>query len=158
MLESLGSSQFSALIRTELWGWPLALTLHALGTALILGFVFIISLRLLGFFEQIPYRSLSKLFPFVWGALVLQLVTGLILWSTKPVQYVADGAFLLKMLLIVAGVVMMTRLSKMIAQEGASWDTKGGIPAAGLRFVATTLVVWCVVLVAGRLTGYLGSI
>jgi hypothetical protein len=158
VLESLGSSQFSALIRTELWGWPLALTLHALGTALILGFVFIISLRLLGLFEQIPYRSLSRLFPFVWGALALQLVTGFILWITKPVQYVADGAFLLKMLLIVAGVVMMRHLSKMIAREGASWDTNGGIPATGLRFVATTLVVWCVVLVAGRLTGYLGSI
>ena len=154
----MGSSQFSALIRSELWGWPLALTLHALGTALILGFVFIISLRLLGFFEQIPYRSLNKLFPFVWGALVLQLITGLVLWIAKPVQYVADGAFLLKILLIVAGVVMMRHLSKMIAQEGASWDTNGGIPAAGLRFVATTLVVWCVVLVAGRLTGYLGSI
>jgi hypothetical protein len=158
VLESLGSSQFSVLIRTQLWGWPLALTLHALGTALILGFVFIISLRLLGLFEQIPYRSLGKLFPFVWGALVLQLITGLVLWIAKPVQYVADGAFLLKILLIVAGVVMMTRLQKMIAQEGASWDTNGGMPAAALRFVATTLVVWCVVLVAGRLTGYLGSI
>ena len=158
MLESLGSSQFSALIRSELWGWPLALTLHALGTALILGFVFIISLRLLGLFEQIPYRSLGKLFPFVWGALALQLVTGLILWSTKPVQYVADGAFLLKILLIVAGVVMMRRLSQTIARDGATWDTNGGMPAVSLRFVATTLVVWCVVLVAGRLTGYLGSI
>jgi hypothetical protein len=46
----------------------------------------------------------------------------------------------------------------MIAQQGASWDTNGGMPAACLRFAATTLVVWCVVLVAGRLTGYLGSI
>ena len=158
MLESLGSSQFSALIRSELWGWPLALTLHALGTALILGFVFIISLRLLGLFELIPYRSLGKLFPFVWAALALQVVTGLILWSTKPVQYVSDGAFLLKMLLIVAGVVMMRRLSQMISREGAAWDTNGRMPAAGLRFAATMLVVWCVVLVAGRLTGYLGSI
>ena len=158
MLESLGSSQFSVLIRTELWGWPLALTLHALGTALILGFVFIISLRLLGLFELIPYRSLSKLFPFVWAALALQLVTGLVLWMAKPVQYVADGAFLLKMLLIVAGIVMMRHLSQMIARDGASWDTNGGFPVAASRFVATTLVIWCVVLIAGRLTGYLGSI
>ena len=158
MLESLGSSQISALIRTELWGWPLALTLHALGTALVLGLIFIISLRLLGLFELIPIRSLSKLFPIVWGALALQIITGLVLWVAKPAQYVADGAFLLKILLIVVGAVLMSNLSKMIAREGASWDTNGGMPARGLRFVATTLVVWCVVLVAGRLTGYLGSI
>ena len=158
MLETLGSSQISALIRSELWGWPLALTLHAIGAALVLGFIFIISLRLLGLFELIPYRSLGKLFPFVWAALALQLITGLVLWVAKPVQYVADGAFLLKIFLIVAGVVMMTQLSKMVAREAPSWDTNGGVPASGLRFVATTLVIWCVVLVAGRLTGYLGSI
>ena len=158
MLDSLASSQFSALIRTQLWGWPLALTLHALGTALVLGFIIIITLRLLGLFELIPYRALNRLFPIVWGALALQVVSGLVLWVAKPAQYVADGAFLLKVLLIVVGAVLTANLSKMVARDGASWDTNGGVPARGLRFVATTLVVWCVVLVAGRLTGYLGSI
>jgi hypothetical protein len=158
VLDSLASSQFSALIRTQLWGWPLALTLHALGTALVLGFIIIITLRLLGLFELIPYRALNRLFPIVWGALALQVVSGLVLWVAKPAQYVADGAFLLKVLLIVVGAVLTANLSKMVARDGASWDTNGGVPARGLRFVATTLVVWCVVLVAGRLTGYLGSI
>ena len=158
MLDSLASSQFSALIRTQLWGWPLALTLHALGTALVLGFIIIITLRLLGLFELIPYRALNRLFPIVWGALALQVVSGLVLWVAKPAQYVADGAFLLKVLLIVVGAVLTANLSKMVTRDGASWDTNGGVPARGLRFVATTLVVWCVVLVAGRLTGYLGSI
>jgi hypothetical protein len=157
VLESLGSSQISALIRSELWGWPLALTLHALGTALVLGLIFIISLRLLGLFELIPIRSLNRLFPIIWGALALQLVSGFVLWIAKPAQYTADGAFLLKVLLIVAGVVMTLNLSKMVARDGASWET-GAVPARGLGFVATTLLVWCVVLVAGRLTGYLGSI
>ena len=158
MLETLGSSQISALIRSELWGWPLALTLHAFGTALVLGLIFIISLRLLGMFELIPYSSLNRLFPIVWGALALQLASGLVLWIAKPAQYAADGAFLLKVLLIVVGIVMTANLSKMLAREGASWESNGSIPARGLRIVATTLVVWCVVLVAGRLTGYLGSI
>jgi hypothetical protein len=98
------------------------------------------------------------LFPIVWGALALQVATGLVLWIAKPAQYAADGAFLLKVLLIVVGVVLTANLSKMVAREGASWDTNGGVPTRDLRFVATTLVVWCVVLVAGRLTGYLGSI
>jgi len=158
VLDSLASSQFSALIRTQLWGWPLALTLHALGTALVVGFIIIITLRLLGLFKLIPYRSLSRLFPIVWGALALQVITGLVLWVAKPAQYVVDSAFLLKVLLIVVGAVLTANLSKMVAREAASWDTNGGVPARELGFVATTLVVWCVVLVAGRLTGYLGSI
>src|SRR5450755_3425397 len=93
-------------MRTELWGWPLALTLHALGTAVVIGFILIISLRLLGLFEIIPYASLKRLFPVIWVALVLQFVTGFALWMTKPTRYVADNAFMLKLTLVIVGTVL----------------------------------------------------
>ena len=68
MLEWLEATQFSAWERGEsLWGWPFSLTVHALGTALAIGFIFIINLRLLGLFEMIPYTSLKRLFPVVWA-------------------------------------------------------------------------------------------
>jgi len=35
----------------ESWGWPVALTLHAFGTATIVGLMAIISLRMLGLFR-----------------------------------------------------------------------------------------------------------
>jgi len=158
VLAGLENSQFSALVRSELWGWPLALTVHEFGTALVMGFIFIICLRLLGLFETIPYSSLSRLFPVVWAALVLQLLSGFALWMSKPTRYMADAAFLLKFSFVIIGFILTLYLYGSIKREAASWDAAGAVSSRGTKFVAPSLLVWCVVLVAGRLTAYLGSL
>jgi hypothetical protein len=158
VLEWLESSQFSAWIRNELWGWPLALTLHAFGTALVVGFILIIGLRLLGLFGMIPYALLNRLFPVVWAALVLQFVSGFMLWMAKPTQYVADGAFVLKFLLVVIGIVLTLYFYRTIKREAATWDTKGSASSRGVQLGTAAVLVWSVVLIAGRLTAHLGSI
>jgi len=43
----------------ESWGWPVALTLHAFGTATIVGLMAIITLRMLGLFRTIPYSAVQ---------------------------------------------------------------------------------------------------
>jgi len=158
VLAWLEGTQYSAWVRGELWGWPLVLTVHAFGTAVVIGFILIINLRLLGLFETIPYSSLNRLFPVVWVALVLQFLSGFALWMTKPTQYVADVAFVLKFSLVIVGVVLTLYFYGTIKREAASWEAKGAVSSRGLKFVAATTLVWCGVLVAGRLTAYLGSI
>jgi len=158
VLEWLENTQLSALIRNELWGWPLALTLHALGTALIIGFILIIGLRLFGLFKLFPYTSLKRLFPVIWVALVLQLLSGFLLWMTKPTQYVADGGFVLKFLLVVVGTILTLSFYGTIMREAASWEAKGSASSRGVKFVAATVLVWCGVLVASRLIAHLGAI
>jgi hypothetical protein len=157
-LELLESSDFSAWIRSDLWGWPMALTLHALGTALTVGFIFVIGLRLLGLFELIPYGSLHRLFPAIWLGLVLQLVSGFVLWTAKPTRYVADGAFVLKTLLVIVGVVLTVYFYGIVKREAASWDANGAVSSRVVRLAAAALIVWCTVVITGRLTGYLGAI
>jgi hypothetical protein len=121
VLAWLESSQFSAWVRSELWGWPLALTLHAFGTALVVGFTFIITLRLLGLFETIPYASLGRLFPVIWAALLVQFLSGFTLWMAKPTRYVTDGAFVLKLSLVVVGIILTFYLYRTIRREAAAW-------------------------------------
>jgi hypothetical protein len=157
LLESLEASQFSALVKTELWGWPLALTVHAFGTALVVGFFVIISLRLLGLFETIPYTAVSRLFPVIWIALVVQFLSGFVLVAAKPTRYFADSAFVLKLSLIIVGVILTMYFQGTIKREAASWQTNG-VSSRGVKFVAVSLLLWCTVLVAGRLAGYLGAL
>jgi hypothetical protein len=158
VLQSLEGSQYSVWIRDELWGWPLALTLHAFGTAVVVGFVLIITLRLLGLFETIPYAALNRLFPVIWAAVVLQFLSGFALWMAKPTRYVVDGAFVLKFSLIVVGIVLTSYFYTTLKREGASWQAAGAVSSRGVKFVAATALVWCAVLVLGRMTAYLGSI
>ena len=158
MLEWLEGTEFSTLLRTELWGWPLALTLHVLGTAIVVGFILIICLRLLGLFELIPYSALNRLFPVVWAAFGLQVFTGLLLWMTKPTRYVVDNAFLLKVALVIAGMVLTYRFAQTLMREAPQWQSSGAVSARTSRLVAALLVIWCSVVIVGRLTGYLGAI
>ncbi len=158
MLEWLEGTDLSSWIRTELWGWPLALTLHALGTAVVVGFVLIIGLRLFRLFELIPLSALVRLFPIVWAGLALQALTGFVLWMTRPTRYVSDGAFVLKVVLIVLGTVLAVKVFGLIRREADLPQAGGAVSSRVAAMAAVTLVVWCAVVIASRLTGYLGSI
>jgi hypothetical protein len=159
VLQYLEDSAFSEWARGEsLWGWPFALTVHAWGTAIVIGFIFIIGLRLLGFFRTIPLTSLSRLFPIVWIAVVLQVFSGFTLWMTKPSKYLSDWAFIIKFSLVSSGLVVTWFYFNTLRRESPEWEAKGAIPRRGYGFVAATMVWWAAVLVAGRLTAYLGQL
>ncbi len=159
MLQYLEDSAFSEWARGEsLWGWPFALTIHALGTAIVIGFIFIFGLRLLGFFRTIPLTSLGRLFPVVWVAVVLQFLSGFTLWMTKPLKYITDYAFVIKFSLVITGLVVTWFYFNTMRRESPEWEAKGAISQRGYRFVAATVALWTAVLVAGRLTAYLGQL
>jgi hypothetical protein len=159
VLTGLESSPFSVWVKGDsLWGWPFVVTIHTLGTAVVIGLIFIITLRLLGLFETIPYTSLKRLFPVLWVAFVVEFATGFALWATKPTRYVVDGAFLLKFLFVIVGIALTVYLYGTMKREAASWDTSGTVSSNGVKFIAPTLLAWCTVLVLARLTAMLGSI
>ena len=158
MLEQLEATPLSSLMREELWGWPLALTIHAFGTAIVVGFMLIISLRLLGVFAVIPYSALQRLFPVIWFGIVLQILSGAALWMAKPTQYTADVAFLTKLALIIIGIWLTRSFQVTIKREASTWEASGNAPSGATTFVAGAFLVWCVVLVTGRLTAHFGSL
>jgi hypothetical protein len=159
VLEWLDNSAYSQWALGEsLLGWPLALTVHSFGTAIVIGFIFIIDLRLIGFFRPIPYSALSALFPLMWIAAGFQAVSGFTLWMTKPSKYLSDGAFVAKFSFVIIGLIITWLFSRVIKREAATWQEKGVVSQQGLRFAAATFLVWCAVLIAGRLTAYLGAL
>ena len=134
----------------------MALTIHAFGSATIVGFSFIMGLRLFGLFHTIPPTSLIGLLPYVWACVVLQACSGFLLWLTKPVRYLEAGVFDVKLALVIGGIVATTYFQKALKQEAADWASSGTISVRGMKFIVMTALVWAAVLIAGRLTAYLG--
>jgi hypothetical protein len=157
VLESLANSEFAQWVNQS-WGWPAALTIHAFGTAIIVGLMAIVGLRLLGLFRTIPYTSLNRLIPLVWIALVFQAISGATLWMTKPGQYLADGMFEVKFTLVVVASVVMGYFHGTIRREAAAWEAAGGVSSRGVKFVVAACLLWAAVTIGGRLTAYLGSL
>jgi uncharacterized membrane protein len=156
VLEWLATTQYAMWVNQS-WGWPVALTVHAFGTATVVGLTSIIGLRLLGVFRTIPYTTLSKLIPIVWLGIVLQVLSGVTLWLTKPAQYLADGMFVVKLALLVIGVIVTVYFQRILKREASTWEAGKASPR-GVRFAAATCVLWAAVTIGGRLTAYLGSL
>ena|SRR2546429_2962560 len=157
MLEWLAHTRYAEWV-DQSWGWPVALTVHAFGTATVIGLTFIIGLRLLGSFQAIPYSALNKLIPLVWIAVVCQVASGLTLWMTKPAQYLADGMFEVKFVLLVIAIVVTVYFHNTMRREAVAWEGKGRVSPRGFKLGVAACVLWAAVTIGGRLTAYLGSL
>jgi len=155
MFDWLESTSLSLWVK-ESWGWPLALTLHAFGSATIVGFSFIIFLRSFGLLQTIPPPALMSLLPYIWVCVLLQVCSGFLLWLTKPGRYLEAGVFGVKLALIVVGIVATMYFQRALREEAADWGASGTISVRGVRFILATALIWSAVLIAGRLTAYLG--
>jgi hypothetical protein len=76
---------------------------------------------------------------------------------TKPTRYIADTAFMLKLSLVIIGIALTLYFYAMM-KRGPPSGTRRGCPFARIKFAAASLLVWCGVLVAARLTAHLGSL
>ncbi len=157
MIDWLEQTDYAVWVR-ESWGWPIALTLHAFGMAVVVSLMFVMALRLAGLFRTIPYSWLTKLIPLVWIGIVCQVCSGLTLLITKPLQYFGDVIFDSKMSLLLASLVMTVVFQTVLKREAAGWDAAGRVSARGLQLVAATAFLWAAVTIGGRLTAYLGSL
>ena len=157
MLEWLATSSYATWV-DESWGWPLALTIHALGMAVVVGLMSIIGLRLFGAFRTVPYTALNKLIPLIWIAVVFQAISGFTLWMSKPGQYLGDVMFDTKFALVIIASVVMVYFHATFRREVAAWEAAGTVTSRGIKIAAASCLLWAAVTIGGRLTAYLGSL
>jgi len=157
VLDWLATSAYAQWVN-ESWGWPLALTIHAFGVAIIVGFMAFIGMRLLGLFRTIPCESFLRLIPLIWIAYGFQAISGFTLWMTKPDRYLADGMFELKFTLVIVAGIVMWIFQQTLKREAHDWDASGKISPRGQKLVVTSFLLWAGVTITGRLTAYLGQL
>ena len=80
-LLALQSNPVSTFVRESdsLLAFPTVLTIHAFAYCFILSSNAIVSGRILGFAKIIPVKPLRRLFPVMWGGLIVTAITGTLL-------------------------------------------------------------------------------
>ena len=157
LIDYLATSPYAEWV-DESWGWPLALVLHALGMALVVGLMAIITLRLFGGFRTIPYTSLRRFIPWIWFGFFVQVISGFTLWMSKPGQYLGDVMFDTKFTLVWVAAIIMLIFQAALKREAPAWEAAGKVSPYGHKIVALTFVAWAAVTVGWRLTAYLGTL
>ena len=154
MLTWLENTAYAQWILTGLTGWPLILTIHAIGLAVAVGMIFAMNLRILGLYRTIPMSATHTLLNFAWIGIALNIFSGFSLFMTQASFYVTSPPFLVKITAIIAGIVLLVITQKTMAAELSSWETNG-VSSKGRNLAIASISLWVLAVVTGRLIAYL---
>lgn len=151
----LQDSALGTWVAGSIWGYPIVLACHAVGMAVVAGTVTMISIRILGFAHAVPLTLFARLSAVAWAGLVLNVVTGLALFSGDPVKFFYHPVFWFKLSLITLGTVSLWLVVRAF-RTAASTPEAGTEATAGTKLVAgCSLAFWVGAIIAGRLIAYI---
>src|SRR5580700_10324059 len=87
---------------TSVWAQPTIMTLHTMGMGVLVGASWVLDLRLLGISRNIPLSAFRWVFRAVMVGLIVNLITGVLLFAARATTWGVAIPFLIKMLLVVA--------------------------------------------------------
>ncbi|MGE3532103.1 MAG: hypothetical protein AB7I12_09955 [Steroidobacteraceae bacterium] len=148
----LSSSWLAHFMYATRWTWPWAEALHFIGMALLYGSIFVMDIRLLGFFrDRISLHAVHGLTPWGFAGFLINLVTGIGFFSTDPPTYANNVMFLFKIgCIFLAGInflVFWFVIRKQLESVPEYGDASGFGKFVGL----SSIVLWTLVIWAGRM-------
>ena len=156
MLEWLETTRLAEWVAQSpsVWSMPTILTLHTTGLALLVGASWVLDLRLLGISRTIPLSAFGWVFPVVAIGLVVNVITGVLLFIKAATTWGTSFPFLVKMTLVVVSVATIVPIRAHVLRGG----TAAGVAseAGNVRVWAiASILAWCAAVTAGRLLAYL---
>lgn len=138
----------SSALLSSAWAYPALEVVHLSGIALLFGNLVLLELRVFGLGAALPVRELARLsLGLALAGFSLAAASGLLMFASQPAELLANRAFTLKMLLLLA------------AACNAGWfHGRGSLHKldglARVQMMLSTLI-WLAVLVCGRWIAYL---
>src|SRR6185295_17547129 len=154
----LSRTDLSALLSdtTHLETWliiPLSQTIHILSVAVVMISIGVLNLRLLGVgnSKQTFGRLTTQLTPWIWSALVILFVTGVLQTLAEPSRELLNSTFQLKMALLVIAVAITISYRVTTTKNPNYWEVTADRRRMARFLASTSLVLWLCILSAGRL-------
>ena len=136
----------------SVWAQPTVLTLHTMGMAVLVGASWVLDLRLLGISRTIPLSAFRWVFRAVAVGLIVNVVTGVLLFAQRATSLGTAIPFLIKIGLVIASVATLMPLRSLVFRSDADQCEVSG--SARLLAIAS-IVAWTGAITAGRLLAYL---
>lgn len=154
LLDWLESTSAARMVQESIWGYPIVLSGHAVGMAILVGIVLMINFRVLGFASGVPMAALQPMFRFAMIGLVINVISGTLLFMANANSFFESNPFRVKIVLLVVGAVLLAAMPRRLFDEGGPARTASF--GTGAKVLATiAILVWLGVIVSGRLIAYL---
>ncbi|MDP2817046.1 MAG: hypothetical protein Q8O29_01985 [Polaromonas sp.] len=134
-------------LRSHVWAYPALEVVHIIGIALLLGNLVLLELRVFGLGAALPVKDLSRLsLGIAFTGFSVVAASGLLMFASQPAELLANRAFTLKMLLLLA------------AGCNAAWfhgrASLEKLDALARVQMAVSTLIWLAVVACGRWIAY----
>ena len=156
MLEWLENTSLSIWGAESIWGYPIMLSLHIIGLAVVVGIFTVYNFRLLGLFNSLEFEPFLDFFRLAWLGLLVNVVSGFTLFSSQATFYVTNIPFLVKIFSIIAGSLLAFKIQSRLQSNINAWDERTAQPTKkDHSFAVISLALWTSAIFGGRLIAYL---
>jgi uncharacterized membrane protein len=155
-LKSIEATNFATTIRDSIWMFPIIESIHVISFTLVVGTIGIIDLRLLGVASaQRSFRKMSSdILKWTWGAFIVTVATGVMMFSTNARVYYHNPFFRAKMVLLVLAGLNMLIFELSAGRTIHTWDQTAPTPRIGKAVAGVSLVLWISIIFMGRIIGF----
>jgi hypothetical protein len=143
-------------IRESLWLFPIIETIHIFGIILLVGATSILDLRLMGltFRDEAVSKLAQRFLPWAWAGFLIQVTTGLLLFSSEATKMYGNLGFEVKMLLILVAGINAFVFHEIAYQSVGKWDNDPVAPFGARAAGLLSILLWFGIVAAGRWIAY----
>ena len=154
--QGLENSALGQYIAASSWAFPTIETVHVISIVTVVGTIAVMDLRLIGAAsKQCAVTEMSRdTLTWTWGAFVLAMLSGGLLFISKATTYMVNPFFLWKMVLILLAGINMAIFHVFTWRTVKSWDSDCEVPRAGKIAGGLSLGLWVVVVFIARAIGF----
>ena len=129
----LGATSLGTAVAED-W-FPKIECVHVIAIAAVVGTIFLVDTRLIGLTStKLSFLHISRrLLPWTWAGFILAIITGFLMFASNAVAYYENGAFRLKLMLMILAAVNMLYFELVTFRAVGTWGAAAKPPFAARR-------------------------
>jgi hypothetical protein len=150
----LETTPIAQLVALSLWAYPVLLSLHIIGLAIVVGIFSMRDLRLLGIAHGVEPTAFISLGKLAWIGFTINALSGILLFTSQATIFITSIPFLSKISFIIVGmvlaVIIQARLSNLLVDDRYI----NSVDRTTRFLAAISMSLWIGAIIAGRLIAY----
>lgn len=147
MLVWIENTSLALWVGTSLWAYPVLLSAHITGLAVIVGIIAMRDFHLLGFINGVTEANFLELKKLAYCGFLVNGISGIMLFSSQASYLSTNLPFLVKLFFIGSGMLLASKIYKKIDKNTGRTSTK--------ILAILSLFSWFGAITAGRLIAYI---
>ena len=147
MLVWIENTSLALWVSTSLWAYPVLLSAHISGLAVIVGIIAMRDFHLLGFLNGVTEANFLELKNLAYCGFLINGISGIMLFSSQASYLSTNLPFLVKLFFIGSGMLLASKIFNKIEKNAGRTSTK--------ILAVLSLFSWFGAITAGRLIAYI---